>query len=594
MKSVPDNTPVIIGVATVSQHPDRLDGLRDSTIDEPATNKLAHKPASKPASKLASKLTLHESALSKTAEASQLMIQAAIQAGEDALNSGTTTPNATIPDVATPNVATPGADTPDGGTPDTAPASRILQKLDAVVAMASLSGYYNPALLVAKAVGAPEARTTRADAGILQQAMFSKICQEISQGELGLALIVSGEAGWRAQQYKIAGQKAPNTQDRTKANTPHEEISPDFIIHQDEITAGLTSAVSHYSLLENAYRHHHRQTKSQNSDETAALWERFSQIAQTNPQAWNRAGLRAADIATVSASNRMMAFPYAKRHCSQMNVDQSAALIFASVGRARELGVPQDRWIFPLGAAVSNHSVAVMQRSQPYFSHGFKVAGETVAQLCGHSPREADFLDLYSCFPVAVKLQADALGLSLNHQLTQTGGMPFAGGPFNSYVLHSLCEVVGKLREAPNAVGCVTSISGMVTKQGIGMFSTKPPPSPAQFVDVSDQVSQLDQPVPVDSQASGKAKVISFTVLHGATQKRDTREQDGNQTSTPAKGTTPTKGIAIAEFLQDFPVRRITHTTDTAVMDMMMSNDSPEFFATKINVAPDGTFTPLD
>ena len=37
---------------------------------------------------------------------------------------------------------------------------------------------------------------------------------------------------------------------------------------------------------------------------------------------------------------------------------------------------------------------------------------------------------------------AAALGLGLDRQLTRTGGLPFAGGPWNNYVMHAIATVV--------------------------------------------------------------------------------------------------------------------------------------------------------
>ena len=141
-----------------------------------------------------------------------------------------------------------------------ASAPQALRQLDAVCAMASLVGYRNPGGLVAEAVGSPDAHTVRADPGILQQQMFSKVCNAIAAGDMDIALVVSGETSWRTQQARIAGVEAPAIDD--SGSSPDEEIVPEFVVHEAEISAGLRSAVSHYSLLENAYRSHHGQTKS--------------------------------------------------------------------------------------------------------------------------------------------------------------------------------------------------------------------------------------------------------------------------------------------------------------------------------------------
>ena len=505
-----------------------------------------------------------------------------------------------------------------------ASAPQALRQLDAVCAMASLVGYRNPAGLAAEAVGSPDAHTVRADPGILQQQMFSKVCNAIAAGDMDIALVVSGETSWRTQQARIAGLEAPATDD--SGSSPDEEIVPEFVVHEAEIKAGLRSAVSHYSLLENAYRSHHGQTKSQQAAETGVLWARFSEVASGNPEAWNRSAMSTDEIAIPSAKNRTMAFPYTKHHCSQMNVDQAAALIFCSAERAQALGVPKDNWVFPLGAALSNHAVPVVQRADPHASPGFGHIGRRITELCGISPAEADFIDLYSCFPVAVKVQAGELGLSLEQQLTVTGGMAFAGGPFNSYVLHSLCKTVELLREKPEAVGLVTSISGMITKQGIGMFSATPPETPAVFEDATDAVREMAPPLQVHagdpdsetytmiygqhglarrSPAYRDATVATYTVLYDRVPKSaegESVDPQGNASvGSASAGSVPTKGIVVAEFTpyestadgweDGKPVRQIVSTTDPDVIEQMVADDAPEFCGTAITCSDEGEFT---
>ena len=504
-----------------------------------------------------------------------------------------------------------------------ASAPHALQQLDAVYAMASLVGYSNPAGLVAKAVGSPDAYTVRADPGILQQQVFSTVCNAITAGDMDIALVISGETSWRTQQARIAGVEAPTTDDSN--SQPDEEIVPEFVVHEAEIKAGLTSAVSHYSLLENAYRSYYQQSKAQHATETGGLWSRFSEVASENPEAWSRNMLATAEIATPSAKNRMMAFPYTKLHCSQMNVDQAAALIFCSAERAQALGVTKDNWVFPLGAALSNHAVPVVQRANPHASPGFGHIGQRIAELCGISPAEADFVDLYSCFPVAVKVQANELGLSLEQQLTVTGGMAFAGGPFNSYVLHSLCKTTELLRENPEAVGLVTSISGMITKQGIGMFSATPPKNPAVFEDATDAVREMAPPLQVHA---GDPDSETYTMIYGqrGLASRSPRYRDAtvatytvlyDRTPKPPegepadpKGSAPTKGIAIAEFTpyeysdgeeysgeeeysdreESKPIRQIVSTTDPDVINQMIADDAPEFCGSPVTCSDEGNF----
>lgn len=63
--------------------------------------------------------------------------------------------------------------------------------------------------------------------------------------------------------------------------------------------------------------------------------------------------------------------------------------------------------------------------------------------------------DIYSCFPVAVSVVARELGFDATDgkELTQTGGLPFHGGPGSNYSMHGLAAMVPKLRGAPDTYG---------------------------------------------------------------------------------------------------------------------------------------------
>ena len=63
--------------------------------------------------------------------------------------------------------------------------------------------------------------------------------------------------------------------------------------------------------------------------------------------------------------------------------------------------------------------------------------------------------DLYSCFPFPVFVVCDSFGLANDDPrgLTLTGGLPYFGGPGNSYSLHGIAETVAQMRDRPGAFG---------------------------------------------------------------------------------------------------------------------------------------------
>src|SRR5690606_29330895 len=108
-------------------------------------------------------------------------------------------------------------------------------------------------------------------------------------------------------------------------------------------------------------------------------------------------------------------------------------------------------------------------------SPAIAVGGARCLELGGVGVDDVAHLDLYSCFPSAVQIAAEELGIGLDRPLTVTGGLTFAGGPWNDYVTHSIATMVGVLREDPGAIGFVTANGGLISKHAFGLYSTTPP-----------------------------------------------------------------------------------------------------------------------
>src|SRR5205823_3770847 len=73
--------------------------------------------------------------------------------------------------------------------------------------------------------------------------------------------------------------------------------------------------------------------------ELADFAARAAAIAAANPYAWFRDAKDAATLATVTAENRMVGFPYPKFMNAILDVNQGAALVLASEAAARRLGL---------------------------------------------------------------------------------------------------------------------------------------------------------------------------------------------------------------------------------------------------------------
>jgi acetyl-CoA C-acetyltransferase len=115
-----------------------------------------------------------------------------------------------------------------------------------------------------------------------------------------------------------------------------------------------------------------------------------------------------------------------------------------------------------------------------------------------------------------VQIGAAEIGLGLDRPLTVTGGLSFAGGPWNNYVTHSLAAMVGRLRDDPGSLGLVTANGGYVTKHALGLYSTEPPPGGFRWADVQDAADALPRRELCEAvEAPGTAATVeSWVVVH--------------------------------------------------------------------------------
>ena len=128
-----------------------------------------------------------------------------------------------------------------------------------------------------------------------------------------------------------------------------------------------------YPLFENGFRAYRRQSIKDNNRESAKIYADFAKVAEKNEYAWNYGKAATQDfIGTVSKRNRMICFPcklprYVVRISADtvsdtllMNafntVNLACAVILTSTDYARELGIRESKWIYPLGGAGTSDS----------------------------------------------------------------------------------------------------------------------------------------------------------------------------------------------------------------------------------------------
>jgi len=124
----------------------------------------------------------------------------------------------------------------------------------------------------------------------------------------------------------------------------------------------------------------------------------------------------------------------------------------------------------------------VTDRQASLSAPAWKRPGRKAFEMAGIGIDDVDLIDLYSCFPVAGEIGAEALGLDLDDPrgLTVTGGLPYAGGPGNNYVMHSVAVMLHRLRERRGEYGLITGNGRYLTKQSNGIHPPTRPDKPFQ------------------------------------------------------------------------------------------------------------------
>ena len=393
----------------------------------------------------------------------------------------------------------------------------VLVGADAIRVVSVLSRRYrNAARLVAERIGAlPRDEAVSPIGGNEPQALVSQACLDIAAGDADTVLICGGEA-WRTRSSTPPDELGWTTQDDSvpaaRLTAPEAELN-----HPAEVARQIYMPTQVYPLFEQAVRHAAGRSVDDHLVHVSELWARFGAVAADNPHAWIRDAMSAEEIRTPSARNRWVCWPYTKVMNANNAVEQSAALIVCSAEKATALGIPRDRWVFPQAGTQAHDTYAVSHRPDLASSGAIRLASRELFALSGRSLDDVAHVDLYSCFPSAVEIGAAEIGLAIDRQLTVTGGLSFAGGPWNNYVTHSIATMAGLLRDDPGALGLITANGGYVTKHALGLYSTEPPAGGFRWADVQDAVDALPRREvceTVDDTVGGTATVESWVVQH--------------------------------------------------------------------------------
>ncbi|MEO0368645.1 MAG: acetyl-CoA acetyltransferase [Pseudomonadota bacterium] len=418
--------------------------------------------------------------------------------------------------------------------------------------------FNNVPLSVGKRLGVTDADFLFArPGGNTPQYLINHFVREIAEGKEIVALLTGGEALQSLFQrfspwYKLllpwGHWREKHTQLPTLIGEDRREMS------DVENRHGINLPSNVYPLFENALRAHYGHGVDTHLQKVGALFAKFSHVASENPYAWFQQSRSAEELITPTSSNRMIAYPYTKRLNSMIMVNQAASLVLTTESKALALGVPKDRLIYVHGCADQNDHWYMSERENYYSSPALRSAAKRSLAQAKRSIDDIALLDLYSCFPSAVQIACDELGIAHDdaRPFTLTGGLPYFGGPGNNYAMHGLAEMVSKLREHPNEYGLLNANGWYLTKHSVGVYSSI---RPQENIDIgqTEQQTLSRELIPTFAiEPKGAVTIETFTVIYNKQNK-------------------PKKAIIIARDEADNRV--LANSLDPEVLENLLTED---------------------
>ncbi len=372
---------------------------------------------------------------------------------------------------------------------------RVLEAVDSVRVVNVLSWRYrDPGLLLGRRIRARDAATRYTGVGgNVPQSLVNQACLDIQARRTDVVLIAGAET-WRTRTRLRASGAKPNWTSQDES-IPMADGADDGVpmVGPADIRIHLDRPAYVYPMFEQALRIAAGESPDEHRRRIGVLWSQFSVVAVTNPHAWSRDPLAPHQIWQPGPRNRMISWPYTKLMNSNNMVDQGAALVLTSAEKATYLQIPTARWVFPYAGTDAHDTYAIAERAEFHRSPAIRVAGKRALELAGVGIDDVELVDLYSCFPSAVQVAANELGLPIGvpgRPLTLTGGMTFAGGPWNNYVTHSIATMAERLVANPGRRAMITANGGYLTKHSIGVYGTEPPGHEFRWEDVQSVVDR--------------------------------------------------------------------------------------------------------
>ena len=285
----------------------------------------------------------------------------------------------------------------------------------------------NPPKSLAGALGAePRWSVYTQMGGASPQQLINTLAERIAAGESDFALAVGAEFLGSLMRRLAQGLPFDGYGDE-EVSAPERLGDARPGVTEIEAAHGLGLPVNTYPMFENALRARDGRSLADHQMRLGHLFEPFTKVAADNPYAWFPKARTAQELIEVGPDNRMVSWPYPKYLNAIMRVDQAAGVVIASVRKARELGVPQEKWVFLHGCADAADLWFPLERQNYHSSPAMRLTGRRALEMAGIGIDDLGFIDLYSCFPSAVEIGAEELGLALG--AAKRAGAGVSGGP---------------------------------------------------------------------------------------------------------------------------------------------------------------------
>jgi acetyl-CoA C-acetyltransferase len=371
---------------------------------------------------------------------------------------------------------------------------------------------------IARRIGIkPKENVYCAVGGQTPQRLVNQMSERIHRGEIGCALILGAEA---IANIKHATRNGFEVDWNETVDEDFTDLWPmnkaDNMVSDYEMAHGLFLPVQAYPLFENVWRHKARHSREQHRQVMGKLFARFTQVAAANEYSQFPIERSVDYLATPSADNYLLSEPYTKWMVAQDAVNQGAAVLLTSVGKARQWGIPESQWVALHGCGDCD-DLKVIERPDLSVSYAQNLAVARALDSAQKTIEDIAHIDAYSCFPIAVLSACVAMGIdpATPRALTLTGGLPFFGGPGNNYSMHAIAEAVMAVRNAPGSYALVIANGGYLSKHSAGVYG---PVMPGEWIasDSSDlnQALHAHGAVPVTQTPSGNAVIESYVAAY--------------------------------------------------------------------------------